>query len=105
MKDRTALFMIEAAEREGQLVAGKIIVEATSGNTGIGLAMVAAVKGYRVLFTMPETASLERQKILKAFGAELLLTPGSLGTDGAIEEAYNLVPGKTRPILHNGPVQ
>ena len=91
VKDRTALFMIEAAEREGQLVAGKIIVEATSGNTGIGLAMVAAVKGYRVLFTMPETASLERQKILKAFGAELLLTPGSLGTDGAIEEAYNLV--------------
>ena len=91
VKDRAALSMIEAAEREGQLVAGKIIVEATSGNTGIGLAMVAAVKGYRVLFTMPETASLERQKILKAFGAELLLTPGSLGTDGAIEEAYNLV--------------
>jgi cysteinyl-tRNA synthetase len=91
IKDRTALSMIEAAERTGQLTAGKIIVEATSGNTGIGLAMVAAVKGYRVLFTMPETASLERQKILKAFGAELLLTPGSLGTDGAIEEAYNLV--------------
>jgi cysteinyl-tRNA synthetase len=91
VKDRAALFMIEAAERDGQLVPGKIIVEATSGNTGIGLAMVAAVKGYRVLFTMPETASLERQKILKAFGAELLLTPGSLGTDGAIEEAYNLV--------------
>ncbi len=91
VKDRAALSMIEEAERQGQLVAGKIIVEATSGNTGIGLAMVAAVKGYRVLFTMPETASLERQKILKAFGAELLLTPGSLGTDGAIEEAYNLV--------------
>lgn len=91
IKDRTALSMIEAAERDGQLTLGKIIIEATSGNTGIGLAMVAAVKGYRVLFTMPETASLERQKILKAFGAELLLTPGSLGTDGAIEEAYNLV--------------
>ncbi len=91
IKDRTALSMILAAEREGKLTAGKVIVEATSGNTGIGLAMVAAVKGYRVLFTMPETASLERQKILKAFGAELLLTPGSLGTDGAIEEAYNLV--------------
>jgi len=91
VKDRAALSMIEAAERDGQLVPGKIIVEATSGNTGIGLAMVAAVKGYRVLFTMPETASLERQKILKAFGAELLLTPGSLGTDGSIEEAYNLV--------------
>ena len=91
VKDRTALSMIETAERDGQLTAGKVIIEATSGNTGIGLAMVAAVKGYRVLFTMPETASLERQKILKAFGAELLLTPGSLGTDGAIEEAYNLV--------------
>ena len=91
VKDRTALSMIEAAERDGLLVPGKIIIEATSGNTGIGLAMVAAVKGYRVLFTMPETASLERQKILKAFGAELLLTPGSMGTDGAIEEAYNLV--------------
>lgn len=91
IKDRTALSMIEAAEREGQLAPGKIIVEATSGNTGIGLAMVAAVKGYRVLLAMPETASLERQKILKALGAELLLTPGSMGTDGAIEEVYNLV--------------
>jgi len=91
IKDRTALSMIETAEREGQLVPGKIIVEATSGNTGIGLAMVAAVKGYRVLLAMPETASLERQKILKALGAELLLTPGALATDGAIEEIYNLV--------------
>jgi len=91
VKDRPALYMIEAAEREGLLVPGKIIIEATSGNTGIGLAMVAAVKGYRVLLAMPETASLERQKILKALGAELLLTPGSLGTDGAIEEIYNLV--------------
>ncbi len=91
IKDRTALYMIESAEREGVLKPGKIIVEATSGNTGIGLAMVAAVKGYRVLLAMPETASLERQKILKALGAELLLTPGSMGTDGAIEEVYNLV--------------
>ncbi len=91
VKDRAALSMIEAAERDGQLHAGKIIIEATSGNTGIGLAMVAAVKGYRVLFTMPETASMERQKILKALGADLMLTPGALGTDGAIEEAYNLV--------------
>lgn len=91
IKDRTALSMIETAEREGQLVPGKIIVEATSGNTGIGLAMVAAVKGYKVLLAMPETASLERQKILKALGAELLLTPGALATDGAIEEVYNLV--------------
>ncbi len=91
IKDRAALSMVEAAEREGQLKPGKIIIEATSGNTGIGLTMVAAVKGYRVLLAMPETASLERQKILKALGAELLLTPGSLGTDGAIEEVYNLV--------------
>ncbi|MBP8645023.1 MAG: cysteine synthase [Syntrophobacteraceae bacterium] len=91
IKDRTALCMIESAEREGILTHDKIIIEATSGNTGIGLAMVAAVKGYRIMLVMPETASLERQKILKALGAELLLTPGSLGTDGAIEEVYNLV--------------
>ena len=91
IKDRAALSMIEAAEREGQLHPGKIIIEATSGNTGIGLAIVAAVKGYRVVLAMPETASLERQKTLKALGAELLLTPGALGTDGAIEEVYNLV--------------
>lgn len=91
VKDRPALAMIEAAEREGQLKPGKIIIEATSGNTGIGLAMVAAVKGYRIMLAMPETASMERQKILKALGAELLLTPGSLGTDGAIEEVYKLV--------------
>ncbi|MFP5213318.1 MAG: cysteine synthase [Acidobacteriota bacterium] len=91
IKDRPALSMIEAAEREGLLTPDKIIVEATSGNTGIGLAMVAAVKGYRILLAMPETASLERQKILKALGAELLLTPGNLATDGAIEEVYNMV--------------
>jgi cysteinyl-tRNA synthetase len=91
IKDRPALSMIEQAEREGALTHDKIILEATSGNTGIGLAMVAAVKGYRLLLAMPETASLERQKILKAFGAELLLTPGSKGTDGSIEEVYNLV--------------
>ena len=91
IKDRPALSMIEAAEKEGLLTPDKIIVEATSGNTGIGLAIVAAVKGYRILLAMPETASLERQKILKALGAELLLTPGSMGTDGAIEEVYNMV--------------
>ncbi len=91
IKDRAALSMIEAAEKEGTLTRDKIILEATSGNTGIGLAMVAAVKGYRILLAMPETASMERQKILKALGAELLLTPGSLGTDGAIEEVYKLV--------------
>lgn len=91
VKDRPALSMIETAEREGLLTKDKIIIEATSGNTGIGLAMVAAVKGYRITLAMPETASMERQKILKALGAELLLTPGSLGTDGAIEEVYKLV--------------
>lgn len=91
IKDRTALSMIEAAERAGALTPDKTIVEATSGNTGIGLAVVAAVKGYRLLLAMPETASMERQKILKALGAELLLTPGSMATDGAIEEVYNLV--------------
>ncbi len=91
IKDRTALMMIETAEREGLLTPDKTIIEATSGNTGIGLAVVAAVKGYRLLLAMSETASLERQKILKALGAEILLTPGSMGTDGAIEEVYRLV--------------
>ncbi|MGQ9796330.1 cysteine synthase [Desulfosoma sp.] len=91
IKDRPALFMIEAAERSGELTPQKTIIEATSGNTGIGLAVVAAVKGYRLILAMPETASTERQKILKALGAELLLTPGALGTDGAIEEVYRMV--------------
>jgi cysteinyl-tRNA synthetase len=103
VKDRPALSLIEAAERDGLLTPDKIIIEATSGNTGIGLAMVAAVKGYRIVLAMPETASLERQKILKAFGAELLLTPGSKGTDGAIEEAYNLV--RENPDLYFMPDQ
>jgi cysteinyl-tRNA synthetase len=90
IKDRAALFMIEAAERSGELTPDKTVVEATSGNTGIGLAMVCAIKGYKLLLTMSETASLERQKILRARGAEIRLTPGHLGTDGAIEEAYRL---------------
>ncbi len=91
VKDRPALKMIEEAERRGELTREKIIIEATSGNTGIGLAMVAAVKGYKLILAMPETASLERRKILKALGAEILLTPGELGTDGAIEKVYELV--------------
>jgi cysteinyl-tRNA synthetase len=91
IKDRPALYMIEAAERSGELTRGKIVVEATSGNTGIGLAMVCAVKGYRLLLAMSEAVSVERQRILKARGAEILLTPGHLGTDGAIEEVYRLV--------------
>ena len=90
VKDRIALRMIEEAERRGELHEGKVILEATSGNTGIGLAMVAAVKGYRVLLLMPESVSLERRRILEAYGAEIRLTPAELGTDGAIEEAYRL---------------
>jgi cysteinyl-tRNA synthetase len=91
VKDRIALQMIEDAERRGELTSEKTIIEATSGNTGIGMAMVAAVKGYRISLAMPETASQERQKILKALGAEILLTSGALGTDGSIEKVYELV--------------
>jgi cysteinyl-tRNA synthetase len=90
VKDRPALAMIEAAEAAGQLTPDKTVIEATSGNTGIGLALVCAVKGYRLLCAMSESASLERKRILKALGAELLLTPAHLGTDGAIEEVYRL---------------
>jgi len=91
IKDRPARYMIEAAERTGELTAEKTVIEATSGNTGIGLAMVCAVKGYRLLLAMSESVSIERQRILKARGAEILLTPGHLGTDGAIEEVYRLL--------------
>ncbi len=90
IKDRPALAMIEAGERSGELTSEKTVIEATSGNTGIGLALVCSVKGYRLLLAMSEAASIERQKILKARGAEILLTPGHLGTDGAIEEVYRL---------------
>ena len=83
--------MIEAAERSGELTPEKTVIEATSGNTGIGLALVCAVKGYRLLLAMSESVSIERQRILKARGAEILLTPGHLGTDGAIEEVYRLL--------------
>jgi cysteinyl-tRNA synthetase len=91
IKDRPALYMIEAAERSGELTPEKIVIEATSGNTGIGLALVCAVKGYRLLLAMSESVSIERQRILKARGAEILLTPGHMGTDGAIEEVYRLL--------------
>ncbi len=91
IKDRTALYMIEKAEERGELTKDKVILEATSGNTGIGLALVAAAKGYKLFLTMPESASEERKKILKAMGAELYLTPANLGTDGAIEESYKLI--------------
>lgn len=90
IKDRPALWMIEKAEESGELRPGMTIIEATSGNTGIGLAMVAAVKGYRLVLAMSEGASIERRKILAAYGAEILLTPASQSTDGAIELAYEL---------------
>jgi cysteine synthase len=88
VKDRAALAMVEAAEREGRLVAGRsIIVEATSGNTGIGLALVAAVKGYHLILTMPENMSVERQALLRAYGAELHLTPAGRVMQGAVDKA------------------
>ncbi|MDX9723290.1 MAG: cysteine--tRNA ligase [Myxococcota bacterium] len=90
IKDRTALSMIEYGEASGELRPGMSVLEATSGNTGIGLAMVCAVKGYHCVLAMAESVSLERRKILAALGAELMLTPGELGTDGAIELAYEL---------------
>ncbi len=88
VKDRVGLTMIEEAEKSGELTKDKIILEPTSGNTGIGIALVSAVKGCKVLLIMPESVSMERRKILKAFGAEMLLTPKEKGTDGAIEKAY-----------------
>ena len=91
IKDRVALYMVEQAEKRGELTKDKIILEATSGNTGIGLAMVAAAKGYHLCVIMSESASEERKRILKALGAELNFTPANLGTDGAIEVAYQRI--------------
>lgn len=99
VKDRIALAMVLSAEAQGHLVPGGTIVEPTSGNTGIGLAMVAAARGYRAMVTMPDTVSLERRSLLQGYGAEVVLTPGSEGMLGAIRRAEQLVAGTPGAVM------
>ena len=106
VKDRIALAMIESAEKEGKLKKGGLIVEPTSGNTGIGLAFVAAAKGYKIILVMPDTMSIERRNILGALGADLILTPGSTGMKGSIAKASEIVaenPGSFMPQQFKNP--
>lgn len=105
-KDRIAKKMVLEAEKKGFLHPGATIIEPTSGNTGIGLAMISAIRGYRAIFTMPETMSLERQKLLKAYGAKIVLTPAEKGMSGAIEKADQLhkeIPGSWIPSQFSNP--
>ncbi len=106
VKDRIALAMVETAENQGEIAPGATIIEPTSGNTGIGLAFVSAVKGYKLILTMPETMSVERRKLLEIMGAELVLTPGDKGMKGAIDEAAKLsaeIPNSFMPQQFNNP--